>query len=358
MWILRKIFVIIAYEIVSFETSSFREITRMINRKFMISVFVILLVISVGIVPAEETEKMQYKLKLEKGQKYYFKLVRDEQVTEMMAGEEETIERTLRLGTDFDVNDIDEKGNAWVRFTLRWLSTTYKTPTMEFNYDSKDKYSLSPPDVSVFFAMLGESYSAKISPEGSVIEMKDVDRVRNNVIKKFAFAPMQEELEKDMEQIIGEEALKENIEQDFCIYPDKPVGVGDSWNKTRKVTQGNPVIAENKWLLKERSEGVATIEVVINIKTDPKPKEVGPMIFTEEVSGEAHGVIKIRESTGMIIFGNINTELSGVRTIQGGDFQKGQMSMSIPVRIIIVTDLYVSEREDEEGSPDPGYATD
>lgn len=259
-------------------------------------------------------EKVQYKLKLEGGQKYYYQTSRNgEFFDRSMYQQRPTMLQTIETGAEIAVNDIDSNGNMWATYTYRWLNIRIISQTHNIVYDSSKKAMPRSPVEQGYAALLGESFSLKITPEGRVAEIKGLDKMRSNVRNKLPPGPMQASTIENLNQYLNEEDVKHEIEESLAIYPEKPVGIGDSWGREFVSSGEFAMILSNIWTLKERKNGVAVIEVVSTIKPnlEAKPSKVGNERVSFRFSGKQQGVIEIQESTGLKIRSEVNQQMSG-----------------------------------------------
>jgi hypothetical protein len=290
----------------------FERMNEMKGRRLWLGVLVVALV-GVVVVVADAAQKVQYGLKLEKGKKYYVKMITDQQITQTMMGQEQNMEQTIGMGMDFDVNDVNDRGDAWVRFTYRWMKFRQKGPMNEIVYDSSQKDVNAPPAAQGFAALLNEGFAVKLTPQGKAVQVKGLDKMRNNISQKLPTGPMREYMLKGMEQFLSEEAMKEFTESSFAMYPDREVGVGDSWTKMVSMTRGLPMTIANKCSLKDRKDGVAILDVSSEIKTNPnaKPMEMGLTKMTYELTGTQQGQVRIDETTGLMRTSSFEQQISG-----------------------------------------------
>ena len=321
------------------------------ERKLKTGVFAVAVMITLGVVPTKADEQMQYKLKLQKGQKYYIKMTNEQKISQTIMGQEQSIDATMGMGIDLDVNDVNDNGDAWVDYTYKWMQLRQKSPMGETEYDSSKKDSPVPLDAQGYAALLGEGFALQITPSGEVKQVKGLEKMRGNIQNKLPEGPMREGAMKGLEQYLGEEAIKEQTESSMAIYPDKPVGIDDSWSKTFVLSFGLAAIIENTWTLKSRENGVATIEVVSNIKPNPqaKPMEIGTTKISHEFSGKQQGLVKIQESTGQLLHSKAEQQLSGqVKIIDTGAPAGSGQEMTIPMKINSVTTIETNERKQDE----------
>ena len=105
--------------------------------KFEIGVLVVFVTVGLAARFAEAAEKMQYRPKLQKGKRYYVEMITEAKTSYTIMGRERPMEEVIGFGYDFDVNQIDENGNAGVDCTFDWIKINYKGPGGEVVYDSK-----------------------------------------------------------------------------------------------------------------------------------------------------------------------------------------------------------------------------
>ncbi len=318
------------------------------------SILIVLLFTSFNLVPAyaqlpnlslyQTAEKTQYKLKLEAGKQYYLKMINELQISDPTPAKEQSMVITIGTGAQLDVSNIDANGNAQVAYTYKWVKYGTKFPGKEAVYDSSKKDSTVPEEFQWFAPLLEESFTLTISPEGRISEIKDLEKVRSNVQQKLPQGASNEIAIRSLDQWLNEQAMRETIEGSLAIYPDRPVGVGDSWSRNVAYSGGFPRILESKWTLKERKNGVAVIEAVSAIKPNPqaKPTEMGQGITSSsEFTGNEQGLIEIQESTGLIIKSNINQQMSGQNTIT----RPGAPDTVTPMELKIVVATETSDWE-------------
>ncbi|MFH1884082.1 MAG: DUF6263 family protein [Planctomycetota bacterium] len=326
-------------------------------KRLIISILVLFFLASFSLVPAyaqlpnlslyQAADKTQYRLRLEEGKQYYMQTINEQQISDPTPAKEGTVVMTIGIGAKLDVSNIDANGNAQVTYTYKWVKVGIKA-TEEKVYDSSKKDSTVPPELQWFAPLLEESFSLTITPEGQISEIKDLDKVRSNVRQKLPPGPMKEIAMSSLNQWLDDQALRERIENSMAIYPDKPVGVGDSWSRNVAYSRDFVMILENTWTLKERKNGVAVIEVVSTIKPNPeaKPVEIGTQGATSnsEFTGNQQGLIEMQESTGLIINSKINQQMTGQTTIKNAG-RPGAPDITHPMKIIGVVSMETSDWE-------------
>jgi len=307
------------------------------NRKHKISVVAVAVIVGWLIVPAEAGQKIQYKLNLRKGQSYYVRVISDSNVAQEMMGQKSIVEVTAGFGYRLDVKEVDEKANALVDCTFDWVKFRQKAPMMEVSYDSATAASPVPPGAQGVAIFLAAGFSAKITPQGQAEEVKMVEQLRKNIEAQIPEGPERKQMLDAFEKQQLAESIKELCLTPMAVYPDKPVGIGDSWSRTVSVVT-QPLVLDNKWTLRDRKAGSAIIESATTVKSNPEALQDPAVKMKFDMSGKRFGQIEIKESTGQIVRSKITQDLSG-------QMQTGAAPVSLKTHGIITFEM--SDRKPE-----------
>jgi hypothetical protein len=294
----------------------------------------------------QNREKIQYKMQFKEGEKYYLRFLTEQKISQTVIGQQQYTEQTIGLGCDLDVKNVEPNGTALVSYTYRWVKLIQTAAGSRIEYDSSDKGTTVPPMAQGFAALLDESFSLKTNPQGRIEEVMGLQGLRENVGRKIPEGPMKEALKVGIRQFINEEGIKEMTQSTVAIYPENPVGIGDSWRKTVVLTQGAAMTIENEYILKARKNGVSFIDVNSNIKSNPNagPITMASAKISYDLSGKQKGMIELEESTGRIISSRINQDISGQIKVEVPGQQTQQPPM--PVRINSIVTCEMTKRND------------
>jgi DNA-directed RNA polymerase subunit RPC12/RpoP len=254
---------------------------------------------------------LQYKLRFEKGQSYYVRVISDSNSVQEVNGQQSVSEVTTGFGYSFDVNEVDEKGNGWVDCTVDWIKLMRKAPMIDVTYDSSEKTSRVPPLAQSVAMYLGESFSAKMTPQGQVEELRGLEKLHRNIEKKMPKGRTEQQILQNLDSKELANSIKNMFLSPMAVYPDKPVRIGDSWSRTGFLTGLESFILVSKWTLQHRKAGIAIIQASASIKSQPDAVQRQEVKVKYDMSGKQTGQIKIKESTGQIIFSKLNQDLSG-----------------------------------------------
>jgi len=294
----------------------------------------------------QNEEKIQYQMRFKEGEKYYLRFVIEQKISQTVSGQQQYTEQTIGLGCDLDVKNVDPDGNAMVSYTYRWVNLLQTAAGGKVVYDSSDKGSPVPPMAQGFAVLLDEGFSLKTTPQGSVEEVVGLQTLRENIEKKLPQGPMKEALKVGIKQFINEEGIKEMTQSTMAIYPENPVGIGDSWKKTVVLTQDSAMTVENEYILKDRKDGISFIEVKSNINSNHEASSVGmgSAKVSYDLSGKQQGMIELEESTGRLIRSRTNQDISGQIKVEVPGQQTQQPP--IPVRINGIVTCEMTKRND------------
>lgn len=220
---------------------------------YMNKKLILLAILCCGLIFNMHAQKKQSYLlnyTFKKGNIYYMELTTTQQIK--MSGMD--MPQEMIFGTEFEVIDTDEKGNATLKMTYTRVKFEQQNPQVgKISYDSneKEKTNESSKTMAQAFAQVLDKYViVKMKPTGEIAEV-----------------------------IGGDETLKQAFqkENNFATYPTKKLKIGDSWTfKQEKNMSGTDVIITSKNMLKEVKDGQFFLEGKSEIK-DKKGKKIGDM---------------------------------------------------------------------------------
>lgn len=309
--------------------------------KNILAIFMAVVIISIVTSCIYADEKVDLKLRLEKGQSYKIRMVNDMKINQTIPGQQQamTIAQKTEMRNIYTVEDVQADGALVLKITYDAILFKMESPNPQvgsnLEYDSSNPSSSGNPIASIFSAVAGQSLIMTITPDGHVKEIKGADALLGRIQEKINAVPegpVRAGLEIQFKAQYSEEALKANTENSFNMYPDEPVGIGDTWQKKTTINQGLPLILDSIYTLKERKDGIATIDVFAMIQSNKEAglTEMGPMKIQYNMSGSVTGLMEMQESTGLVIRSNQGLKLSGNMIVQSPDMKQ---PMSIPMSL-------------------------
>lgn len=282
---------------------------------------------------ASGADKITLALHFKTGQILKLLTTMESNLTQTILGQEMNAGSTTGMGYIFEVQQVGDDGTATCKVTYNTVQVMMSMPGMSIDYDSAKPPSSVSPLVKPFAALVGQSFSLRVSPTGHVTDVKGLEAIYEKIVKDVAVPD--ESMRQGMEQLLKEqfadETIREALEEAIgASFPAGPVDISDSWTKRTAVSRPYPMSMETTYTLKDRKAGIAVIDVVSKIGPNPvgKPMQFGPMSATTNIlSGERKGQLEIEESSGWTVGARYTQQISGTINIQGGP----EGTMSIPI---------------------------
>ena len=267
------------------------------RRALILGISVVALLALSGIAGAA----VQLQLKLEEGKTYYERLRIERRITQSIMGQEQIIDHEIGVGRKLDVLDVDADGNMQVECKYIWSRFKESGAMGSVDYDSTHGPSV-PGGAEGFAALLGQSYTIRLSPKGEVLDVNGIEDLAKAVRKKVP-----EELDTSsglspVAFLLSKDGVQETTSSVLAVYPPEPVVEGARWETRDLTTQGGPILVESRWTVKKLWMGVASITSVSTVKADPtaEPMDVQGAKMRIDLSGTHEGTAAVDEATGLI----------------------------------------------------------
>jgi len=289
------------------------------------------------------TAATRLEWKLPKGKTYYQRTMFDQVITQTVMGQEQKMEQGIGTGLKLQVLDVDAQGNMRIQYTYLWSKLKQVNPMAQVDYDSSRQAPI-PAGAEACAALIGQSYTIKLTPKGKVLDVNGVEQLREAVLKKL---PAGADVSMGMNPVamyIDKASVKQMAEVNMGLYPDKPVNPGDSWTRETTMAVGFTMVTQSKWTLQKEEAGVATIGLASTVRIDPNspPMEAGGMKMKGNLTGTQEGAIQVAVATGLITASKERSRLKG--EIQVGATADAQPMMTIPMTIDTQVTGEMSER--------------
>ena len=250
-----------------------------------------------------------------KGSTTKLKVAMDQKVTQTINGTANTVNQAVTLVYRMDAGDLDADGATSVKVTYESISFKQQTNVGNVDFDSNNPPPTVPAAARGVAALVGQTFTAKISPTGHVTDVKGVDEMIDSILKKLGVpdGPTKPLLDQSLRKEFGADAIRENMEAMLLIYPEKPVATGDSWTHPLSITKGFPMLVVNTFTLKEAGAELATVDLKSTLMSnaDAPPIDMGNRKLTYRLSGNQRGVMKLNRGDGMIQSGDVTQKVEG-----------------------------------------------
>jgi hypothetical protein len=269
---------------------------------------------------ARAQEKLDLRLRFTKGDVHEMTVALDQNIEQTIQDQKQLTTQTLKIDYTFTVDDVDEQGTASISVRYHAIAVRSKSGGGEVNYDSSQPGTYVPSALAGLAALVGQGYSMKITPAGSVTQVSGLDVLLKTVLAKLSIpeGPVRAAVELAIRQRLDEQNLKTAFSTIFAPFPDHPVAVGESWYHKSQLNVGFPLTVETTDTLKSRDSGMAMIELVGRASTTPGGAiDLGQQAkMNYDLQGELHGQIQIQESTGWPWLATTTQLLTGNATVQ------------------------------------------
>jgi hypothetical protein len=297
-------------------------------------------------------EKAALKLHFEKGQELTLTTSVAETTTTWWNDEEGQLENTTSMTTLLDVTGVDDDGTATMKVTIKSIALKSDSGRWSYDYDSENPPDEVPPPAAAFAAIVGKSFTMRLTAGGEVAGFEGVDKMLEETQSTLPSDERRRRWGSDrLARSFSEEALKQTFDGIFGFLPDEPVAVGDSWTRTIAVDHGIPVTAEEKYTLTERKDGTATITLEGKLKPQENaaPRRMGRGTVKHDVTGTEKGTLTVDEAAGCVFKSAITEKLEGKITMSGfrGDNTERSTDVKSEATITVETKQQ-PEKEAEE----------
>jgi hypothetical protein len=283
-------------------------------------------------------ETVDLRFQFEEGETYALKMTMEQDVVMWINGNEQETHQTMVVTQVFDVKEVHFDGSATIEVTFDHMAMKAESPQGVFEYDSEDPPDEVPLQAKGFAAMVGETFTMRITPEGRVTEVSGIDELYDRMLEDLELPEeMKKMLGEQMKRQFGNEAIKGMVENFTAVLPPEPVAVGDSWSNEITLTAGFTAILEVTGTLTDRTDGVSTIELDCTIKPLPNapPMDMGPMSITYKLEGTQKATLKIDEGACWFAEGRITQEMEGEIIMSGMPGPEGEQSVPILIESVI-----------------------
>ena len=275
-----------------------------------------------------------YKLQLQPktGSVYHYDIINSSAI-ELTANDQETQTVTkTSAGINYIVGK-DSAGNLVMDLKYTDLKLYTKNGDREQELEATHSKVLVDPAEQMLTALQDAQLQAIVSPTGEVIRLNGYNELSESLMANLSSDNPQatEIAQQKIDQMIGDNLIKKNFSQLFRIFPDSIVRLGEKWKIDSRASTDFLLNSVTYYELEDINDGMATIRFTSEISSDKSIL----MTFmgytaTSELKGGQTGEYKIDITTGMLVVGETNGNLSGNLQIAG---------RTIPVTIKVTSDI-------------------
>lgn len=272
-------------------------------------------------------------LKLRKGETYTQNQTSKIAINQTINGQPNAINMSMSAKTTFKVLDIvNSEYNMEVRFSSLAMSISTPAQMLEFSSEKNN-----PNDIvsSIFSKMKDKPFEIKLSQQGKVTEVRNLNSLYNNIFDSFPQLSDQqkEQIKAQVTQSFGENSIKGNIEMLSAIFPEKEVVVGDKWTNKGELQTNIKAELQNKYELKESNKEYYIIAGNSDIQSSPSNDYtlINGFPIKYDLKGKVASLFKVDKNTGWTTQAQTSQTMNGKALVKASaELPNG---MTIPMTI-------------------------
>lgn len=264
---------------------------------------------------AFQAQAIDLQLRWKQGQRFQIYWNTEQIIDQVAMGQKTQIQQTIGTGYTFETRSVQDNGVARVLVGFKRIYFKVQTPQGVLEYNSEKPPKQVPPLAQGFAALLGRQFTMNINSQGKVLALEGVDKMIDDVMGslKAGDAQQRAQLQLQLKQQFGNEALRQMMEQMMALYPGKSVKIGESWSKTLNMGGAVPMILKRQWTLVALRGGFAFLRVKADVLPNKKspPLRMGPLELRYNLTGHQTGTLFLQLESGFPMRGKSKQFLEG-----------------------------------------------
>jgi hypothetical protein len=267
-------------------------------------------------------KKINLRFDLQEGNIHRYTFTATQDISQTLQDQQVDMQQTIIMGYSYEVEGFDDDGNAVVRVAYERIGFMQDGPLGTIEYKSWEKSEDVPIIAQGFSALVGKSFTLTMTRLGEVVDVYGTEQLLDDILNSFD-ADLDDatrgQIRNAMKSQFGDQAMVEAMEKMFALYPEMPVGVGDSWTVEQDVTSGLPMIMHHTYRVKKIEDSL----VYLDVKTDVEPNEegahmeMGGIEMCYRLSGTQEGSVVIDTVSGWIVESQMAQDFKGEVEVSG-----------------------------------------
>lgn len=251
--------------------------------------------LAAGAAPARETVSL--RLRPQKGKVYQRRINFTQNISLGGKGQQQFIRRSLGLALVFRVAEVDASG-ALIEGTYRSVFFVQSDLKGTVTWDSENPGAQVPRPIQGLAPLVGKTFRIKVSPDGRLLEIEGVS--------------------------------DETVRSIMSLYPDAPVGIGDSWQRQLDLGKGTGVLLDGTITLRERRGGTLFLDLSSTMRqaTGAINLDLGSVALGYGVTGTCAGPLEVEESSGWLVRARLTYRFDG--QVEVGNIPQLPVRLSLP----------------------------
>jgi hypothetical protein len=291
-----------------------------LNSKFLIF-FVLAMFCSVAM-----ADELQFRFL--PGDKYSLVSTKEEKSSRLKDGNEVGSEQTTRFECDLDIEEVDESGAAWAKYTYKRFVIKTLTQDQKFEFDTDTNQVKTPVLAMPMRLAIGELLYLRITPQGRIEKINGLQAIITNTKAKAATYTSAEVVYRGIDQVFAEQGIRRELEDQFRVFPEANQGP-PVWGRKQIISSAelgfsvveqmeevNTVYEKTFRLNAGKSDLPRVIVADVNLIIKPvSPASSTPAVEfmtrgVRDLSGEGVGQIEIEQPSGRIISNKMTQDMA------------------------------------------------
>lgn len=256
---------------------------------------------------------VKLKLNLNKGDKVKFSSSSEQVITQTINGTKQVINQNQLYEYTIAVTGKEANGNMLATLTFDRVATEIKMQGMEMKFDSNDESDapLANPQFQILKAMVNQSVSTQLSPQGKVLEINGVDKLREQMAGEG-----NAQLAQMVKASITDASVKQIFDGAIIEFPEKNLNANDSWTDSKSIEAQYTLNTISTYTVDEIASSEVNLLLSSTLATVPGNKStIQGMDVTYNLFGTINGTVTIDKKNGYVTASvmeqNINGSFSG-----------------------------------------------
>lgn len=269
---------------------------------------------------SESPKKYQVGLHLSKGDKFYYTIINETKTQLEINQQQKVTGNNYQIGLIYEVGQ-DSLGNVLLKITYDKIHIIIKHKDEDDEIIDADNDGGAFDSVEKLLSFIkGSPITISLSKTGDIISIKGNKEISGKVMASLINGDInfKNKVQELLSQLVGDDFIKNNLQQNFKVFPDTALYIGDSWTRKSSNEAGINFEANTKYVFSSVEDGVADVEVE-GIIGNGKPTTTNLMgkDVTTNLKGDQSGILHIDEKTGMVLTGKIKTSIEGTVQVMG-----------------------------------------
>lgn len=248
----------------------------------------------------------------------------------------------LELLLALTVEEIHADGRKRFKVFYTGVKYSHNIAGERVSYDSNRPTGPVPPEVRAYQRLVKNGFSFWIGPDNKIIELIGFDSFLKRCLQNTPPGQLETVLAKISESS-GDDGIANFIDDSIGLLPYNidenhkggAIRVGETWTKTRRLTQPIPMVLKTEYTLRELNDKTATINIAGDIaasKINSPLNQNGKSVQLFIRGGKAFGNCLIDRKTGLPLESKIDRFLETTVKLENGKEFEQQKQIVTTIR--------------------------